>query len=405
MTSIRIVWISLACVLALPANLVAGTVFTLIDDTSGRLTSLGLFPSINGAGTVGFNGSPGLGTAGVYVGSGGAVSTIAEFQGPNFSINSVSPPTINGAGTGAFELNARTFSGTNESVYAGSGGPLTTIADTTSGTFQHFFGIPSINLAGTVAFGAILSNGSEGIFTGQGGPLTTVATTGTMFSSFQNNGGPSLNNAGTVAFTADRGGGLGLGVFASQGGNLITIAQNAPGLTVVEGRPGINNGGMVTFLAFTQVNGQATEGIFTGIGGAPTLLATGNFSGTPAINDSGTVAYNKILSGGAEALFTQAGPGAPANEIIATGDSLFGSTVTLLGLSTFGLNNDGQLAFGAELADGRTVIVRADIGVVPEPSSFMMWLFSLGVLGSVGLSRALSGHVKQDRCRRPLPPS
>jgi hypothetical protein len=384
---------------------VAGTAFTLIDDTSGRLTSLGFFPSINGAGTVGFNGSPGPGTAGVFVGSGGAVSTIAEFQSPNFNFM-VSDPTINGAGTGAFELIALPISGNDiRSVYAGSGGPLTTIADTTSGTFHDFFGIPSINLAGTVAFGAILSNGSQGIFTGQGGALTTVATTGTMFSSFQNNGGPSLNNAGTVAFTADRGGGLGLGVFASQGGNLITIAQNAPGFTVVEGRPGINNAGTVTFLAFTQVNGQMTEGIFTGTGGAPTLLATGNFSGTPAINDLGTVAYNKILSGGAEALFTQAGPGAPANEIIAVGDSLFGSTVTGLDLSTFGLNNDGQLAFGAQLKDGRTVIVRADIGVVPEPSTLCLWLLGLGVLGSVGLSRARSGHVKQDRCRRPLPPS
>jgi hypothetical protein len=382
MTSIRVIWISLAFFLVLPATLVAGPTFTLIADTSGPLDSLGLFPSINGAGTVAFNGSPGLGTAGIYIGSGGAVSTIAEFQGPAFSSSSVSPPTINGTGTVAFAALSINGSSEIQTVYASSGGALTTIAQTGS-TFQTFFGIPAINGAGTVAFGAIRSDASEGIFTGQGGPLTTVAQTGSMFASFHSDGGPSINSAGTVAFTADRGGGQGLGVFASQGGNLTTIALTAPGFTVLEGRPGINGAGTVAFLASSLINGQTTQGIFTGSGEAPTLLSTGNFSGTPAINDSGTVAYNELVGNGGEALFTKAGPDSPAYEIIATGDSLFGSAVTDLGLSTFGLNDAGQVAFGAQLADGRLVIVRADPGAVPEPSS--VWLLVLGVLGLVVL--------------------
>src|SRR5690349_11386765 len=82
MISNRIVWLSLTGFLALPATLGAGTSFTLIADTSGRLQSLGLFPSINDAGTVGFNGSPELGTAGVYVGSGGGGVDDRRIPGP-----------------------------------------------------------------------------------------------------------------------------------------------------------------------------------------------------------------------------------------------------------------------------------------------------------------------------------
>src|SRR5262249_36270920 len=51
------------------------------------------------------------------------------------------------------------------------------------------------------------------------------------------------------------------------------------------------------------------------------------------------------------------------DEIIGTGDSLFGSTVSSLAAVPFSpraLNNFGQFGFLANLADGRTVWVRAD---------------------------------------------
>jgi uncharacterized membrane protein len=55
------------------------------------------------------------------------------------------------------------------------------------------------------------------------------------------------------------------------------------------------------------------------------------------------------------------------DRVIMVGDPLDGSTV--IGLSVFGdyLNNTGQLVFTAQLADGRTEIVRAD----PVPQSDM----------------------------------
>jgi hypothetical protein len=48
------------------------------------------------------------------------------------------------------------------------------------------------------------------------------------------------------------------------------------------------------------------------------------------------------------------------DKILATGDALFGSTVTGFGTDPFvgaaGLNNLGRLGFRANLADGRTVL-------------------------------------------------
>lgn len=76
------------------------------------------------------------------------------------------------------------------------------------------------------------------------------------------------------------------------------------------------------------------------------------------------------------------GPDPIADRVIASGDSLFGSTVVGLDLKPTRLNDGGQIAFGASLADGRRVIARAE--VVPEPSTFT--LFGLGTLALVRLS-------------------
>jgi len=66
-------------------------------------------------------------------------------------------------------------------IFTSRKGTLRTIADTS--TFQAGLGSPVINAAGTVAFPAGFSATNQGIFTGNGGPLTTVADTTGMFSS------------------------------------------------------------------------------------------------------------------------------------------------------------------------------------------------------------------------------
>src|SRR5262249_58324216 len=63
----------------------------------------------------------------------------------------------------------------------------------------------SINAQGTVAFIGNLNAGGQGVFTGNGGPLTTIVDTNQGFGSFGLfsgfGGRPSINDAGTVAFT------------------------------------------------------------------------------------------------------------------------------------------------------------------------------------------------------------
>lgn len=83
-----------------------------------------------------------------------------------------SAPAINNKGTVVFQsfLDAG-----GEGIFTGSGGETTTIANT-SGSFSRFAGVdPAINDDGTVAFFAGLDTGGQGIFTSSGGEIAEVA--------------------------------------------------------------------------------------------------------------------------------------------------------------------------------------------------------------------------------------
>lgn len=72
------------------------------------------------------------------------------------------------------------------------------------------------------------------------------------------------------------------------------------------------------------------------------------------------------------------------DEVIGSGDTLFGSTVTALFITTIeSLNDAGQIAFEYALADGRTGIARADPLVIPAPEPGTLPLLVAGLLGAV----------------------
>jgi PEP-CTERM motif len=370
-------------VVGLPSFAVADAfTFIKISDTFDSAT-----PAINNAGTVAFDflrvvapSGPDAIVAGVGSGNGGPVTTIADssgFLGQFFG----SAVSINDAGVVSF---ISTLDAGGVGIFTGSGGLLTPIVQT-GGTFSNVGFVQPINNSGTVAFRAFETGVGFGVFAGSGGPLISIAsTTGFVQEPV------SINDVGTVAFSA---GGLGVfeGVFTGNGGPLTPIADaNGP----LNGPffPSINNAGTVAFVAALDSGG---EGVFTSSNGILTPVAdtTGLFSGffafAPSINNLGQVAFEASLDAGGGGIFV--GPDPVIDKVIGTGDSLFGSAVTLLLFSPEGLNDAGQVAFYAELADGTGVFVRAD--PVPEPSTLL--LVSLGLAG-MGAWRRRAAHPRSE---------
>lgn len=210
------------------------------------------------------------------------------------------------------------------------------------------------------------------IVVSNGTTTTTIAPTPTTpFSSLGEN--PSLSDRGAVAFSDE----AGSGIFRWDGTTTTVIAHTSTsgpsgpyfslGLF-----PSVNNEGQgaVAFFArlLTPVGGS---GIFVSDGTTTTKIADSSgpflfFRDAPSINDKGVVAFWASLDAGGHGIFTGPDPG--TNKVIAAGDALDGSTVRDLTFGTFGregLNNAGQVAFRARLADGRQGIYRAD----PVPSN------------------------------------
>ena len=71
------------------------------------------------------------------------------------------------------------------------------------------------------------------------------------------------------------------------------------------------------------------------------------------------------------------GDGANTNEVIGSGDLLFGSTITALSISPTSLNDLGQVAFYYRLANGTTGIAIAT--PVPEPTPSLLMALSVGL--------------------------
>ncbi len=377
--------------------------FTKIADTSSTFSSFLHNPSINDAGTVAFSAALNTGDTGVFTGSGGAITDIAVGEGvgraaPSFHLIPAAP-AINNAGTVAFETYTSGSSGGLGVVYTGTGSPgkpLTTIASFSSALGSYLITSinPVINDAGTVAFAALMPPPSSPFFNepsilaGNGGPLTTVVPK-TVEPDYL-----ALNNAGTLAFAGSTNGYIGSGglfTVSSSGGPVTTIADSGS----YSGPISINQAGTIAIRAVSPA-GHTDIFTFSSSGRPLTTVVSGGFSfapgiltilDTPSINDNGTVAFSALLRGGSgEGIFI--GPDPEADRVIATGDSLFGSTVSNfrlfdeqdIGFSTRGLNNRGQIAFYAQLADGTSGIFRADPIAVPESYSMLnaFWLSALG---------------------------
>lgn len=160
----------------------------------GSIPSIPLFqqPVINDAGDIAY-----IYQNTVFINNGITDIPVAN---PNDSIN-IGYLAFNNQGSVAFT----TFNyGIGSKLLINNGSKETTLADT-NGDFSNLFSV-AINDQGTVAFEAILDNGSEGIFTGSN-PLKdkVIATGDPLLGSTLTNVGFSrqgLNNSGQIVFYA-----------------------------------------------------------------------------------------------------------------------------------------------------------------------------------------------------------
>jgi hypothetical protein len=337
-----------------------GYTFTTLVDSSQGLTA-DRCAAINDNGQVAFTVFDENGVQSIMrAASNGSLTTIAD-DTKRFSFFGANP-SINNAGDVSF---AAGLEKGGEAILVTKGKSLKTVAQTEGGDFNFFGFNTSLNNQGLVVFSAELDEAfgfDEGTFVGDSrGKIATIylASTSQFLGSDSRR---SINDAGQIAFEESLDD-FTNGIFLFDGAEFVTIVDQTSPLVEFASDPQLNNAGVVAFTAFLDSNEQA---ILTGDGATLTVIAdtSGPFSdfgffGGPAINDSGDVAFNGTLDGGfGTGIYT--GPDPAADSVIEVGDTLGGSVVTNALVCSEGLNNNGQVAFVAQLEDGRTLIVRAD---------------------------------------------
>ena len=125
--------------------------------------------------------------------------------------------SVNGAGLVAFQAAMR---GGGSGVFAGDGGEVEEAAGPAlvRGVTSH----PEVNDAGAMSFYGEQLDGGEGAFLFHDGRIETIGDTRGRFASIGPLG-PTMNEAGTVAFRADPAEGVG-GIFAGVGATVTKVA-------------------------------------------------------------------------------------------------------------------------------------------------------------------------------------
>jgi len=325
---------------------------TVIAGTGERFSDFAPYvASVNDAGTVAFQAALQAGGTGVFTGSGGEVT---EAAGPALLAGVTSHPDVNGAGDLSFygELPDSV-----EGVFL-LRDELQTVADT-SGQFTSIGPLgPTMNEAGMVAFRADRAEGVSGIFAGDGAGVVTIADTEGPWARFH--ALPVINRKETVVFRADRKDGV-QGVYAGHQGSIRTVVETGDVFESLGLFPSANDSGTVAFAGTLR---QGGSGVFTADEDRITPLGDGSFEAYRGalINDAGGVVLLATPPGGSLGLF--AGPDPEADRILAIGDSLLDSTVEEFASNPVSVNAVGQVAVRAKLADGRQLILRADPTVV-----------------------------------------
>ena len=336
--------------------------FTRIADDTGNFAPFtsAPAPSIAPDGTVAFIAELGSVTS-VNTGDGGPTTELARTQ--FLGLTTITGPTSQDA-AGAVYFLAQPFTA-----------PLGVYKATTSGEAELYGGtglslhtVPRVNDSGVVAFRASAEQPIPGnkIYKGDGGDLILVAMAGLPgVASLESR--PAIDANGVVAYLKGDGSG---GMEILRNTDIVPaptlIAGNTGDIAEILGIPDLEEGGTVIFTVLLT---DGRIAIRSGDGGPlTTWVATGpHFSdlSDPAIANPDAIAFRgELADGSGEGIFT--GPDALHQAVIRSGDFLDGSTVVAVDFDPVGMNNAGQIAFRAVLADSRTGIYRADPGGAPR---------------------------------------
>lgn len=346
--------------------------FVKIADNAGPIRFFGAPAgadlSISNSGAVAFQAGLDDGNQAVMVGSGGGLTTIADSTG---AFRFFGSPSINGAGQVVFHA---AFDSGGTGLFLANGSTISPLFTSLPPTLLNGLGSsPAINENGSVAFVGLHSASGLTMFVFNGTTLTPITTP--FFGFLATDARPGLNNLNDVAFTGSPGQ---FGVFLGDGGLLQTIDSTLGPNSNYRDLADLNDHGRGLFIGFRDVGGQAIYA-FDGTSVAPIALAgTGQpfsaFGTYSLINNSGEIVFMGFLPSGSRALFT--GPNPTADRLIGTGDMLDGSTVANIG-SSYGINDNGQIAFEVFLTGGplgnRSAIFRADPIITPEPASIAIF--------------------------------
>ncbi|MBD2776860.1 DUF7453 family protein [Iningainema tapete] len=201
-------------------------------------------------------------------------------------------------------------------------------------------------------------------------PDVTIAGAGSYIgiqNEFAELGNFAFNNQGIVTFAARKGGENTKSIFISDGSSRTTLLNSTDYVSFSTNDRGdvlLSSNNSIDLL--DSADGTVRTLTDTNSGLFKSFLSPALSSNVSAINNNRQVAFTATLNNGETGIFTGADP--TTNKVIATGDSLLGSTVVSVGFASQGLNNYGQIAFFARLADGTEGIYRADPALETPPS-------------------------------------
>ena len=308
-----------------------------IADTTGSVTRLGTYPTINDLGDVGFSANLGPDRTSIfrYTAATQGVTAIATAHrnNSNYSLSSVSGSAINNGGMVAFR---GVLASTDERFIAVGNGGAPVYIDVLPSQWEYRDPVISGDMvAWRVGIGEGPSTLSV-IKKGNALNQITIAAGSMVSPTFLEVGnGVSISNTGNVSFNASPTGG-GYGIYYGNGGQPIQVADT--------------NSEFAWFYPVT------------------------------AISEAG-IAFVSLLDYGGGGVFT--GPNVLTDKVLAYGDTIAGlslgaeTTVQFVRLSNNGMNDYGQIAMSVDFTDGTSRIIRADPFILPQIHE---WWLSVAVM-------------------------